>query len=454
MRTLVLSDLHLGVEAKRGIFAGGEHLVSLLESYSQAPYRLLLLGDVFDFLLDEEPLRLDPFQARQQLGHMLANPAVAGLLQAMGRLLARGGEVIIRLGNHDVELALSTVQLAVRKALGQPAEVARRLVFQRGEQPWVLREGALNLVFTHGEHSDDWNRVDYPHLPGPGGPRRVSPRDFEYSPGSKLVKSVLNPLKYQHGMRFLDLLKPDFQGAVLTALAVEPLAARRAFKQAGFNIAWQLFRRGGGLSFLGGAEAERDLGLAERLAQVDLSPDEARALEDLLAPVSGLTCLGGGDGSAFSARVKLARAGLRLYAQAQRRLVGDAGERFYSLDPTADELQEVRALAQRHRAAAVVMGHTHAARWWRSDGLLYANTGTWIWLMRLPARDAALEDWTRFLQEIKRDPGLGSVDAPVLESRLTALSIEPDARGVQMRLLRWTSGHRMETLRKGRIGDG
>ena len=84
-------------------------------------------------------------------------------------MLAGGGQVALGLGNHDAELALAEVQAVIRGALGQP----------------------------------------------------VDPKRFSYPPGSRLVKTLLNPLKKELGLRFADLLKPDFRGAVLTTLAVD-----------------------------------------------------------------------------------------------------------------------------------------------------------------------------------------------------------------------------------------
>ena len=199
-----------------------------------------------------------PLGLRAQLGVALAYLPFRRLLGAyalqcvaLGAVLAAGGSVEIRLGNHDAELALTAVQETFRAALGQPPEVARRLVFTRGDAPGLLEVNGARILLAHGEHNDPWNRLDYKNLPTSGdGPK------FRYPPGSRLVKTLLNPLKRGFGMRFADLLKPDFQGGVLTMLAVDPNALSLVFQGSTFRLLWQLFRRlDDEVSFAPGASA-------------------------------------------------------------------------------------------------------------------------------------------------------------------------------------------------------
>src|SRR5262249_10346115 len=113
------------------------------------------------------------------------------------------------------------------------------------------------------------------------------------------------------------------------------------------------------------------------------------------------------EGLLGRARLKLARAGLALYAGLQRGLTGKSGDAFFSLDPSPEEWTEARRLADKVHAGAVVLGHTHATRWGQRDGLVFANTGTWSWLMKLPASDAGDSVWTDFLAELRHSPRTG-----------------------------------------------
>jgi UDP-2,3-diacylglucosamine pyrophosphatase LpxH len=105
MQTLIISDLHLGNGGPYDVFEGGEALPSLLDRLSEAPLRVLVNGDGVDFLMNDDHLELDVARAVAQARAIVDNPESAAVLRSFGRVLARGGEVTIRLGNHDVELA-------------------------------------------------------------------------------------------------------------------------------------------------------------------------------------------------------------------------------------------------------------------------------------------------------------------------------------------------------------
>jgi UDP-2,3-diacylglucosamine pyrophosphatase LpxH len=426
MRTLILSDLHLGNDGAYDIFAGRDALPALLEQCCNPITRVVLNGDAFDFLLDDEPLGLSLARAVAQARAIVGAPSTARVLEAMGRLLAAGGEVVIRLGNHDVELALSEVQDIIRAALQQPTDVSARLQFERGDKPAIIEVGGVRILVAHGEHNDPWNRLDYDELPGPGA--SVDRSRFRHPPGSMLVKSVLNPLKKQYGMRFADLLKPDFRGAVLTALAVDPGAVKLVFQQSNLSIMWQLLRRiSGPASFAG---SEPDMGLADALDSAALGDEEREALAAAIDPMMPLM-FGPDDSLLDRARLKLARAGLALYASFHRAAAAEAGAAYFALAPEAAEWDEARRLAHEFGAQAVIIGHTHAARFQHDDDLVFVNTGTWIWLMQLPQPDADDQAWIRFLEACRKNPGLDPDHAHEvpLVARFTGCLIEPHAEG-------------------------
>ncbi|HMY56811.1 MAG TPA: hypothetical protein PK472_01075, partial [Pseudomonadota bacterium] len=153
-----------------------------------------------------------------------------------------------------------------------------------------------------------------------------------------------------------------------------------------------------------------------------------------------------------SAQLKLARAGLRAYAGAQKRLAGTAGDRFYQFDPDEDEWGEARRLAQKFGAQAVIFGHTHAARFRQDAELAYLNTGTWIRLLRLPAPDADDGEWADFLTLARKNPQLDPNKGPMVPifTRFTAAVIEPAAQGgAQLSLVEWTPQGTLVTHAKG-----
>ena len=88
MRTLVVSDLHLGARLRRDVLSRGQALEALLDALDGVD-RLVLLGDVVELLEGR------PAQAME-----VAEP----VLRAIGGRLRRDTEVIVVPGNHDGEL--------------------------------------------------------------------------------------------------------------------------------------------------------------------------------------------------------------------------------------------------------------------------------------------------------------------------------------------------------------
>jgi UDP-2,3-diacylglucosamine pyrophosphatase LpxH len=444
MRTLIISDLHLGNGGPYDSFAGEEALPAFIDNLAKEPTRILVNGDGVDFLMNEEPLELDVERAVAQVRAIAAYPGSAAVLASMGRALAAGCEVVFRLGNHDVELALAEVQEVLRGALKQPPEVAARLRFELGDQPAIIEAGGARVLVTHGEHNDPWNRVShssYKEL-------LAKSREFRFAPGSELVKNLLNRLTFEHGLKFANLLKPDFHGATLAALAVAPTAMKLLFGWSTASILWQLFRKRNEASPF--PDEEEDLKLADRVQEAGLTEEEQEALEAVLGDNAGTFAEDDEeDGPLTRARVKLARTGLNLYAKFHRTVTGRSGETFFALDPTPEEWEEARRLANDFKAGAVIIGHTHAARWGAKDDLLFVNTGTWISLMELPPFDAGNEVWAEFLEELRRNPRLDPAKqkAARTTARFTAALIEESpAGGANVSLVEWLPSGELKSL--------
>ncbi|MBN9685179.1 MULTISPECIES: metallophosphoesterase [unclassified Corallococcus] len=456
MRTLILSDLHLGNGGPYDIFAGAAELPALFDSFTRTPTHVVLNGDSFDFLLNDDPLAVDPQRTLEQARALVTSAPTAPALKALGRVLAAGGRATMVVGNHDLELALPDVQEVIRSALGQPREVASRLEFRDGTAPLQLEVGGSRVLVTHGEHTDVANRIDYDSLLSSERANR-----FRYPPGSVLVKTLLNPLKHQHRMRYMDLLKPDFEGAVMVALGVKPDALKVLFNAGTLTLIRRLLENRGlapafalePMDMVGGSPA--DVHLARSLARVDLKDDEVDALLSVLDPET-LNAFDNPE-ALGRARLKLAKAGFALYARLHRAVAGKTGTDYFALEPGKDELAETARLGKKYSPQAVVMGHTHAARWHEGNGPLYANTGTWISLLRLPAPEASDEEWGEYLAELQGNPSLDPAKQKhaKLEQRFTFVEVEPhaSARGATLRLSQWTD-QGPKTLRSAELPAG
>jgi UDP-2,3-diacylglucosamine pyrophosphatase LpxH len=106
VRTLVISDLHLGARLRHGVLAQPEPLRRLVETLDSVD-RLVLLGDIVELA-----------EGRPEQAMEAAEP----VLRAIGERLGREREVIVVPGNHDVTLVHEWVR-AQGAALTVDAEV-------------------------------------------------------------------------------------------------------------------------------------------------------------------------------------------------------------------------------------------------------------------------------------------------------------------------------------------
>jgi UDP-2,3-diacylglucosamine pyrophosphatase LpxH len=395
MNTLVISDLHMGNGGSYDIFAGEAELPKLLATFRDGSVHVVLNGDTFDFLLNDDSLGLQPGRAEKQARDIVGYSGTAAVLTKLGDIAKAGGRVTFISGNHDLEIGLPSVQALIVKGMGAPAS---GVAFHVGDEPLVLATGAGSVLVAHGEKADDWNRFVHKDV-------RPDEATFRYPPGSKLVKSILNRAKKDHGLRFADLLKPDFSGAVLAALAVKPSVVSEIAKQDTGKLLYQLVRRKTGTpDALVEIPTGTPLG-ASPLEEAELTDEEQLALEALTDDIDhpeGFI----GEQTLKRALAKVGTAALKAYASAHRFIAGDSAAAYFSLEPDEAEWKAAGALGDQYQTRFVVAGHTHSARWARSNSFGYLNTGTWIHLMRLPAKTAGADEWAAFLNLLKKDPGL------------------------------------------------
>ncbi len=147
-RVLVVGDLHMAA-GPLDPFRNDELFVDFLGRQAQSDTRLVVLGDLFDFVLTPPPgqrlpARADPTEAGalDRLERIAAaHPAV---IEALGHFAYAGGGIDLVAGNHDIELVRPAVQARVRALLGEPTEEQLRF------RPWFVHLPGL-MYAEHGQ---------------------------------------------------------------------------------------------------------------------------------------------------------------------------------------------------------------------------------------------------------------------------------------------------------------
>jgi UDP-2,3-diacylglucosamine pyrophosphatase LpxH len=388
MRTTlyVISDLHLGgapgdngqpgfqICPPRNQARLAQFINGLPGPGPDADVRLVLAGDIVDFLAEEqfEVFTADRHAARAKLEHIIAitRPVWTALKDFV---VQRGGALTLMLGNHDLELCLPGVRQLLLDTIG-----TGRVEFLYDNQAYTCG----SVLIEHGNRFDEWNAV--PH----GALRRFrsqlsrgeTPSPFPALPGSQLVVEVMNRLKNDYS--FVDLLKPETAG-VLPILAALGAGSLRSIWQ-GFQKYCQTFA----VDFDEHRVPvdETYIGARENADQAlfDLAEDIALGGEG--TQVGAITDVLTGARDAVSAKVREYHRGALFKA-----LRGRAESHRLAFDVE----QEIAIYATPARQAVqagyqvVVYGHTHLVKRvplgdQRGPLPVYMNTGTWADLIRVP----------------------------------------------------------------------
>jgi hypothetical protein len=143
-------------------------------------YRLIINGDFVDFLQftsvpDDESISGEKISKRErELG--LGTSAVKTLwklnilmnghwifFNALKEFIARGNEVIIIPGNHDIEWMIPEVQQKFKEKLSSDILEDKKTDFANRIQfvPWFYYDPLLSVYVEHGSQYDDLNSFDY-----------------------------------------------------------------------------------------------------------------------------------------------------------------------------------------------------------------------------------------------------------------------------------------------------
>jgi hypothetical protein len=225
----VISDLHLGgyeapyegQQRDYRIFRDGEALAWFIghaaaSRTAAGRIALVINGDLVDFLAVEDATYFDWEGADGKLTAIIDDPQLGEMWTALTAFVQSDrGDLIIVLGNHDLELALpGPQQLLLTRLAGRDAAKRARVIFAMDGCGFSCRVGGKRVLCVHGNEVDPWNAIEWGRLAfirraltrGSLARDRQLMDDWIPNPGTQLVIDHLNGVKRQH--QWIDLLKP------------------------------------------------------------------------------------------------------------------------------------------------------------------------------------------------------------------------------------------------------
>jgi UDP-2,3-diacylglucosamine pyrophosphatase LpxH len=413
----VISDLHLGgftaaVDGKPRnyrIFRETAALSWLIRSLAEAPIggatqrvALVLNGDIVDFLADSEADYFDWARALAKLQRAVTDAEQRGVWEALRAFVTSGrGDLVLVLGNHDLELALPDPQQYLLHLLtdGQ-SELRGRVIFAMDGAGFSCRVGDRRVLCLHGNEVDPWNAVDYGRLnlirrALARGSKQRNRRVLEPwipNPGTQLVIEHLNGVKRKH--QWIDLLKPEEEATAMIAAAFT--------KWPNLQTLIEVVREQRGAAaklsqgFLGGPIVHEDE-TTPLLAPVASAAagDAGKLMRDAIAGLKqGTTPTQLADEDAFLGRQGLERyvrmAQLRVWPKGLRDVLREtlASDCTFEPSTTDDVFCELDALCGPDMDF-LIAGHTHLHRALervRQPCRYYFNSGTWTRMLQIPPR--------------------------------------------------------------------
>lgn len=451
-RVFVISDLHLG-GAKPAMMSHAKDLAIFIKDLparlrGEEALELVIAGDFIDFLaiaLDDqqEAWTPSPERAVGKLKQAMEGQD-APVYEALGGFVRSGHRLTVIVGNHDLEMAIPSVQQAFCEKL----RVNRhQVVFVDDGRAWRIG----NALIEHGNRYDGANLNDWQGLRATASywSRGETPRDpLEVSAGSQLVEQVVNPLKRRYP--FIDIFQPQGELLGYLLLAMEP-ALKYDFKKIRYLIVGAIRRALAPEE--GPPRAER--AVANRTSEDTFvgKPLDTQSLDALLGvePLS----LSEQEVSArdwFREFLRKPGDNLEKLLKSKQRIPSDRLSQLQktiaamvdnddSLNPAGETEQygrNAKRLCKGTGVEVVVMGHTHKPR--QVGGpkkASYINTGTWVDCIRIPPEAlkqtkegaAKLQGW---LSDLYHDRGVRSfqphwadlrieTDGSVSEARLCSL---------------------------------
>lgn len=491
-----ISDLHLGGSEREGqIFCRGERVRKLCDHLKKKEGRLafVIAGDLFDSLPyltgTGSYIAVDGAAAliREIIEHPSFSPVFAGLKSF---LEGTSHELILLIGNHNLEIALPEAQEALLNEIAPTPETRGRVRFstsgcgfrcqigrideEKGPAeatPAADRRCPATVFVTHGNEADPWNHVDHEALRRAAHARALGHafdvRGWEPNAGTRLVIDAMNKVRQENP--FIDLLKPETDAALKVLRVVAPrtllgfIDALSALTQAAVAHAGPHVVLTADGRVIQQPEAE-SIRLLSEAARAALQWDDDDSESALLARVAKLDDGKVRPSSLVSDEEAKLRLGLGLTYEFARVFKGKTPAQALQ---TALEswIKEDRSFNLLDRDSTckgilgqvgdgvdiVITGHTHLPRWIVATerNIVYLNAGAWCrtigvrdWYFEkentfAPLNAALRAGSLKVLDDTRLQDEEGKVWPLVLDATLAA-HVKSDREAVRAELVRFT----------------
>ena len=385
----VVSDLHFGGKPGFQIFSQGDTLANFIKKMTTEPsdrkIGVVFNGDIVDFLAEAPAAYLDPEGAIAKLERIFyKDPAFTGVWQALQEFVAQPNrQLILVLGNHDVELALPHVTEWILEKLSQGNSAARGRVSTCFDGTgFPCKVGDKTVFCIHGNDVDVWNMVDHKQLLDLSFAINTNetPPVWDPNAGTRMVIDVMNAVKRKYPI--VDLLKPEAEAVVPILLTMDPGQFRKIAKV--MSVAAYLTRDMVRNAFEAVPPEEEipEGPVFENKVMTDFLNKyfEYDPAEDMEAREQELEGIGAFIPAFFSNREKKVE---KLRKALIKELEGDQSFVIANADKMFKKMKKEIG----SKVHYLITGHSHKERAIAREepGCYYFNTGTWIRLIRLTA---------------------------------------------------------------------
>lgn len=463
----VVSDIHMGGRPGFQILKESKRLANFIRSLGQqrpeGAVALVLNGDIIDSLAEDIGGYIAADDAVTMMTRIFNDPAFTPIWEALKHFVSRPGRsLILVIGNHDIEIALPSVQKAIETRLaGDDTACRGRITFSTTGSGYTCAVGDSRVFCTHGNEDDSWNVVDYEALfqlaRGQNAGLPFDPNHWEPNAGTLFVKDIMNEVKRKYA--WIDLLKPETKAAIGVLLVLDPGQVGKVTR--GLPILWEKLR---------GTLKQHGLLSADETSVTDSEQVQNIAVSELLGPnlLSGLKAARPTSGRTaesmlLDAERNFDKPGARPPSSDQRlgwgQLIWDwltgvdkpealrralkdwlRGDKTFDIKDQDETFTSVTAKVG-PSVDCVVTGHTHLERAIQLDPRRwYFNSGTWIRLLRVT--DALLDQPEEFkkIYDVLMEGSMDAIDqAPAAQTFLmnqtSAVSIRKEAGDIVGELL-------------------